>query len=60
MVSTIAGICFGHQIVVRAVGGESVPNDGKWEVGVTEVNLTAVGKQVFGADTIARLFYPPD
>ncbi|KAI0041907.1 class I glutamine amidotransferase-like protein [Auriscalpium vulgare] len=46
----IIGICFGHQIIARALGGECVPN-GKWEVGVTEVSLTPLGQRIFGADT---------
>lgn len=50
----IIGICFGHQIVARAIGGECVPNDGKWEIGVTEVDLTDLGNQIFGTDTLVR------
>ncbi|KAH7926613.1 class I glutamine amidotransferase-like protein [Leucogyrophana mollusca] len=42
----IIGICFGHQIVGRALGGECVPN-GKWELGVTEVQLSELGRAVF-------------
>jgi hypothetical protein len=41
------GICFGHQIVARALGGEVVPNGGKWEVGVTPMQLTELGKRIF-------------
>ncbi|KAI0635143.1 class I glutamine amidotransferase-like protein [Trametes polyzona] len=48
----IFGICFGHQIVARALGGECVPNDGKWEIGVTEIGLTDVGKKLFGVDKL--------
>ncbi|KAJ8514362.1 hypothetical protein ONZ45_g8079 [Pleurotus djamor] len=48
----IFGICFGHQIVARAFGGECVPNGGKWEVGITPVDLTPVGKEIFGVDTL--------
>ncbi|KAI0067118.1 class I glutamine amidotransferase-like protein [Artomyces pyxidatus] len=48
----IIGICFGHQIIARAMGGSCVPNSGKWEVGVTEVALSPVGKRIFGAETI--------
>jgi len=47
----IIGICFGHQIVARAFGGECVPN-GKWEVGPTPLDLTDLGKQVFGVETL--------
>ncbi|KAI0946488.1 hypothetical protein AcW1_009938 [Taiwanofungus camphoratus] len=48
----LIGICFGHQIIARALGGECVPNDGKWEVGVTEVALTDIGKQLLGVPTL--------
>ncbi|CCM04362.1 uncharacterized protein FIBRA_06534 [Fibroporia radiculosa] len=48
----VIGICFGHQIVARALGGECVPNDGKWEVGVTEIALTEVGRRLFGVPTL--------
>ncbi|KAH8110957.1 class I glutamine amidotransferase-like protein [Phellopilus nigrolimitatus] len=43
----LIGICFGHQIIARALGGECVPNGGKWEIGTTEIDLTDVGKEVF-------------
>ncbi|KAF9004613.1 class I glutamine amidotransferase-like protein [Cyathus striatus] len=46
----LIGICFGHQIIARALGGECVPNGGKWEVGPTPVKLTEVGKQIFGVE----------
>jgi GMP synthase-like glutamine amidotransferase len=48
------GICFGHQIVARALGGECVPNGGKWEVAITEVALTDLGQRIFGVPTIVR------
>ncbi|OBZ78439.1 Serine/threonine-protein kinase gad8 [Grifola frondosa] len=48
----LIGICFGHQIIGRAMGGECVPNDGKWEVGVTEIALTDIGKQLFGVSSL--------
>ena len=41
------GICFGHQIIARALGGECVLNDGKWEIGTFDIDLTEVGKAVF-------------
>ncbi|KAL1944062.1 hypothetical protein VTO73DRAFT_3880 [Trametes versicolor] len=49
----IFGICFGHQIVARALGGECVPNDGKWEIGVTEIGLTDIGKKLFGVSGLS-------
>jgi len=51
----LIGICFGHQIIASALGGECVPNDGTWEIGVTEVNLSPAGKAVFGGDKIVSL-----
>ncbi|TBU55537.1 class I glutamine amidotransferase-like protein [Dichomitus squalens] len=44
----LIGICFGHQIIARALGGECVPNDGRWEVGPTPLQLTETGKKLFG------------
>ncbi|KAF5381610.1 hypothetical protein D9615_005476 [Tricholomella constricta] len=49
----IIGICFGHQILARALGGECVPNNGLWEVGPTPVDLTDLGRRLFGVDTLS-------
>ncbi|KAI5983173.1 class I glutamine amidotransferase-like protein [Pisolithus albus] len=46
------GICFGHQIIARALGAECTPNDGKWEVAVTTVQLTPLGKSIFGKEEL--------
>ncbi|KAJ3737259.1 class I glutamine amidotransferase-like protein [Lentinula guzmanii] len=46
----IFGICFGHQIVSLALGGTCVKNDGKWEIGPTNIRLTDIGKSVFEID----------
>ncbi|KAI0325131.1 class I glutamine amidotransferase-like protein [Cubamyces sp. BRFM 1775] len=50
----LIGICFGHQIIARALGGECVPNDGKWEIGVTEIDLTEIGQKLLGVSTLVR------
>ncbi|KAM0790985.1 hypothetical protein ACM66B_004285 [Microbotryomycetes sp. NB124-2] len=42
------GICFGHQIVARAFGSSVERNSKGWEIGVRKIDLTDVGKQVFG------------
>lgn len=52
--SLYTGICFGHQVVARALGGECVSNS-KWEVAVTEVILTDLGHRIFGVPSIVRL-----
>ncbi|KAL5521075.1 hypothetical protein ACEPAG_8997 [Sanghuangporus baumii] len=46
----LIGICFGHQIIARALGGECVPNGGRWEIGTNEMELTSIGKKVFETD----------
>ncbi|KAF7324802.1 Glutamine amidotransferase type-1 domain-containing protein [Mycena kentingensis (nom. inval.)] len=48
----IVGICFGHQIIGRALAGRVIKNDGKWEVGPTPLQLTPLGKQVFGSEEL--------
>ncbi|KAI0646276.1 class I glutamine amidotransferase-like protein [Trametes meyenii] len=48
----LIGICFGHQIVARALGGECVPNGGKWEIGVTEIDLTDLGQKLLGVQKL--------
>jgi len=48
----IIGICFGHQIISRALGGETVPNNGLWEVGPTPIDLTDLGKRLFGVESL--------
>lgn len=34
------------------MGGTCVPNDGTWEIGVTDVLLTPTGKDLFGVENI--------
>ncbi|KAM0347850.1 hypothetical protein HYE67_003215 [Fusarium culmorum] len=46
----VVGVCFGHQIVGRAEGAKCGRSNNGWEVAVTEVDLTAKGKEVFGLD----------
>lgn len=44
------GVCFGHQIIGRAMGAPLGKSDKGWEVAVTEVDLTDKGKEIFGLD----------
>ena len=44
----VVGVCFGHQIVARALGVEVGRCDRGWEVSVTETRLTERGREVFG------------
>lgn len=48
----ILGICFGHQIVGRALGAKVGRNDLGWEVAVCDMDLTDKGKQLFGLEKI--------
>ncbi|CAG8657566.1 1634_t:CDS:2, partial [Acaulospora morrowiae] len=46
----LIGVCFGHQIVARAMGGKVIKNPIGWEVAVTEISLTEAGRKFFGDD----------
>jgi GMP synthase-like glutamine amidotransferase len=48
----IIGICFGHQILGRALGSEVGRSDKGWEISVTPIELTAKGQELFGQDTL--------
>ena len=41
------GVCFGHQILARALGG-SLQSGEDWELSLTEITLTDDGKEIFG------------
>lgn len=51
----LLGICFGHQIVARALGMSVGPSDQGWETAVCEVDLTDKGKELFGKDKLVSL-----
>ncbi|KAH6894552.1 class I glutamine amidotransferase-like protein [Thelonectria olida] len=44
----VVGVCFGHQIIGRALGANLGRSDRGWEISVTEVNLTDKGREIFG------------
>lgn len=50
----VVGVCFGHQVVARALGVPVGRNAHGWEVSVTDVRLTEEGREVFGKDTLVR------
>jgi GMP synthase-like glutamine amidotransferase len=50
----LIGVCFGHQILGRALGiqtGRYI----SWEVSTCPVNLTAKGMELFGRDTLVGI-----
>ncbi|KAF7563638.1 hypothetical protein G7046_g440 [Stylonectria norvegica] len=49
----ILGLCYGHQIISRALGGKVSRNPGGWEVTVKQVNLTPQGSNLFGKKSIS-------
>jgi hypothetical protein len=48
----VIGVCFGHQIVARALGARVAPSPFGWELSVTEMQLTEEGKAVFGVEKL--------
>ncbi|KAI9825347.1 MAG: hypothetical protein M1826_007025 [Phylliscum demangeonii] len=48
----IIGVCFGHQIVGRALGLPVERNSLGWEVSVSRVDLSDVGRRVFRKDNL--------
>lgn len=49
------GVCFGHQIVGRAMGVDIGRNDKGWEAAVSDVELSATGKRLFGKGKLVIL-----
>ncbi|KAL9576111.1 MAG: hypothetical protein Q9203_007801, partial [Teloschistes exilis] len=54
----LVGVCFGHQIIGRAMGAQVGRNESQgWEVSVTDVDLTEEGKKLFdGKDTLQSIY----
>ena len=46
------GVCFGHQIIARALGQRVDRGEAGWEVSVMPVELTELGKQLFKQDEL--------
>lgn len=45
------GVCFGHQILGRALDAPVVKNS-EWEISVSKVDLSSKGKELFGKDNL--------
>jgi GMP synthase-like glutamine amidotransferase len=55
----IIGVCFGHQILGRALGVKVGRSDNGWEISVLPVELSSKGKEIFQQDTLVCQFYLP-
>ena len=49
----IIGVCFGHQIVGRAMGAKVGRSEDGWETSVTAIDLTKRGQEIFGTTALA-------
>ncbi|KAK4574650.1 hypothetical protein LTR86_001491 [Recurvomyces mirabilis] len=49
----LIGVCFGHQIIGRAMDVKVDRSDKGWEVSVVPVDLTTKGKELFGVERLA-------
>ncbi|QKX58420.1 uncharacterized protein TRUGW13939_05542 [Talaromyces rugulosus] len=49
----IIGICFGHQIIGRALGAPVGRSDIGWEISVCDMDLTEKGKELFGTEKLS-------
>ena len=48
----LIGVCFGHQIVGRAMSVKVAPSDRGWEVSVCKMELSEKGKELFRKDDL--------
>lgn len=51
----VIGVCFGHQIIARALGATVAPSPLGWELSLTEMQLTEMGKVIFGAEKLVSI-----
>lgn len=54
----LIGVCYGHQIIGRAMGTEVGRSDKGWEISVSLVKLTQKGEELFGKDMLVSLACP--
>lgn len=52
----IIGVCFGHQVLGRALGVKVDKSLQGWETSVTPMTLTETGKQLFGVEKMVSIF----
>jgi GMP synthase-like glutamine amidotransferase len=52
----IIGICFGHQILARALGGKVIVNPRGWEIAVRSVKMADSAKGIFDLNNSTMVF----
>jgi GMP synthase-like glutamine amidotransferase len=50
----LVGVCFGHQIVARALGARIGRSERGWETSACAVQLTEAGRELFGKQALVR------
>lgn len=48
----VIGVCFGHQVIGRALGAKVSRNKHGWEASVTPVHLSSRGQDLFGGKDV--------
>lgn len=48
----IMGLCYGHQIIARALGGKVSRNPKGWEITVKKIDLNPAGSKLFGTESV--------
>ncbi|RKU47194.1 hypothetical protein DL546_007905 [Coniochaeta pulveracea] len=51
----VIGVCFGHQIIGRALGVPVTRSPNGWEISVTPMRLTPAGRKIFGDRETLRI-----
>ena len=54
----IVGICFGHQILARALGGQVNRSPGGWEVSVDRIELSETGRRLLKQEVLVSNTVP--
>ncbi|GLT98013.1 hypothetical protein SLE2022_155470 [Rubroshorea leprosula] len=49
MEKKVLGICFGHQVLARALGGKIGRNAAGWDIGVTDIHLSPSSAKLFSS-----------
>jgi GMP synthase-like glutamine amidotransferase len=56
----VGGVCFGHQLMAKAMGGQVALCEGGWSVGETEYQTTPNGRDWFEKDALQALSFHRD